>query len=77
MVADELFEAHPVLTSADPMFEPILGEEMDTAQFHDPFCVDIRCRLNKGVAVPFGDTENGILSRQVTHDQIIISHAVK
>lgn len=31
-----------------PQITPISYDELVTAQFHDDFCIGIRCRLNKG-----------------------------
>ena len=48
-----------------------------TAQQSDPFCTDIRRKLNGGVVVAFGFDEDGILCRQVSHQQIVIPHLLK
>ena len=47
------------------------------AQLSDPLCIDVRQKLNNGVVMPFGFTEDGLLCRQVTHDQIVIPHSLK
>ena len=75
--SDELFATLPSPVPSDPIFEPISVEELATAQFTDAFCVDIRRRLNEGVALPFGFNEDGLLCRQVTHEQIVIPHSLK
>lgn len=59
------------------MSELISEEDMATVQLQDASCVDIRRRLSDRVAIPFEDNEDGSLSRQVTHDQIFIPHALK
>lgn len=76
-IHDELFAALPDPTPEDPLFRPISMEELAVAQFHDAFCVDIRRRLNEGVVLAFGENENGLLCRKVSHDQIVIPHALK
>ena len=75
--SDELFATLPSPVPSDPTFEPISVEELATAQFTDAFCVDIRRRLNEGVVLPFGFNEDGLLCRQVTHEQIVIPHSLK
>lgn len=77
MAADQLFVAMPVLSASNPMFEHVSDEEMATAQFHDAFCVEMRPVLSDGLAIPFGDSEDGNLCRQVTHDESVIFNALK
>lgn len=52
---DEQFATSTAPKSASPMFEHTSIEEMATVQFKDAFCVDIRRRSCKGVALPFGE----------------------
>ena len=75
--SDQLFATLPDPTPSDPMFEPISIEELATAQLSDAFCVQIRRRLNEGVVLPFGENEDGLLCRKVSHEQIVIPHALK
>ena len=74
---DQLFAILPDPTPSDPMFEPISMEELATAQLSDAFCVQIRRRLNEGVVLPFGENDDGVLCRKVSHEQIVIPHSLK
>ena len=73
--SDQVFATLPDPTPSDPMFEPISIEELTTAQLNDAFCVQIRRRLNEGVLLPFGENDDGVLCRKVSHEQIFIPHA--
>ena len=75
---DELFMILPEPTQSDPTFQPILEEELLSTQFSDPFCTEIRRRLNGGEVLPFTFNEEGILMRTgESNPQIVIPHVLK
>ncbi len=75
--ADEVFATLPPPVPGDPAFTPITHEELVTAQLSDPFCQEIRQKLNTGEVRAFGFNDDGLLCRQVSHDQIIVPHVLK
>lgn len=74
---DELLATKEETRLRDPPFEPITHEELVVAQLSDPFCTTIRQKINEGVLIPFDVSEDGLLIRKVSHDQIVIPHALK
>ena len=77
MRSDELFAINHEAKKNDPTFVPITHEELVIAQLSDPFCIEVRQKLNTGTITPFGFTEDGLLVRQVTNDQVVIPHNLK
>ncbi len=77
VTADAVFATLPEPKKTDPLFSPITHEELVTAQLSDPFCTDVRRKLNEGVVLPFGFSEDGLLCRQVSHEQIVVPHILK
>ena len=74
---DEIFATLPAPRPSDPVFTPITHEELVTAQLSDPFCQEIRRKMNTGEVRAFGINDYGLLCRQVSHDQIVIPHVLK
>ena len=77
VVADEVFATLPAPTPEDPIFAPITHEELVTCQLSDPFCQEIRQKMNTGEVRAFGFNDDGLLCRQVSHDQIVVPHVLK
>ena len=75
--ADEVFASLPPPRPNDPAFVPITHEELVTAQLSDSFCQEIRRKLNTGEVRAFGYNNDGLLCRQVSHDQIVVPHVLK
>ena len=75
--SDEIFAMNTSPLSKDPPFEPITHEELVVSQLSDPFCIGIRQKINEGIVTPFGTSDDGLLIRKLSHDQILIPHALK
>lgn len=55
IASDKIFATLPVLTLADPMFEPAVVDKMASAQLFNISCAYIRYSRNEEVAIPLGD----------------------
>ena len=57
---------------------PVTREEVAASQLLDPFCADIRSRLNGGELLPFEEDDSGLLIRIVTrHQQVVVPKALR
>ncbi len=75
--ADQVFATLPPPQENDPAFTPITHEELVTCQLSDSFCQETRRKMNTGEVRAFGFNDDGLLCRQVSHDQIIVPHVLK
>lgn len=59
-------------------FVPIQPEEFIREQFSDPFCTEVRARLNGGEIIPFGLIDSGYLVRTVeSTPQTVVPRSLK
>lgn len=77
ITADEVFETLPAQHPTDPTFTPITHEELVTSQLVDHFCLKIRRKTHTGEVRAFRYSNDGLLFRQVIHDQIVLPHVLK
>ena len=68
--ADKLFSIQHQRTSTDPIFTPINHEELATAQLSDPFCTEIRRKLDEGWPYP-----TGLMTRKSCVDRLMVNES--
>ena len=74
----DLLIAQANITPTAAQLIPVSREEIAIAQLIDPFCANIRTRLNGGEKLPFEEDDTGILSRLVTRNpQVVVPKTLR